>query len=204
MWGEELPDASSGSLWLNGHVAGATDARGTAGSRDGWHIADITFWGFMGNVLTTPPLIFVQLQETYTWYEHMARLKSYKMIGRNKGIVGNLSFFLEGSVQVLLAWGAGSWDPIGMNPHLELANTLLCYQGYTHTRNSFTQKQKNQIQPQKGYIDEIDDVKVLTQDLASVPHLFLTFLFPTHPHFMPVRTLAKIWADNEWCGVSKT
>lgn len=56
------------------------------------------------------------------------------MIGGNKGIEGHLSFVLEGSVQVLLAWGAGSWHPIGMNPHLELANTLLCYQGYTHNK----------------------------------------------------------------------
>lgn len=30
-----LPEASSGSFRLNGHVAGATDARGTAGTRDG-------------------------------------------------------------------------------------------------------------------------------------------------------------------------
>lgn len=47
--------------------------------------------------------------------------------------MGHLSFVLEGSVQVLLARGACSWRPVGMNPHLELANTLLCYQGYTHT-----------------------------------------------------------------------
>lgn len=59
-----VPEASPGSLWLDGHVAGATDARGTAGSRDGWHVADITVWGLMGNILTAPPLVLVELRET--------------------------------------------------------------------------------------------------------------------------------------------
>lgn len=36
-------------------------------------------------------------------------------------------------------------------------------------------------------------------DLASLPHLFLTFLFGTHFILIlkPVRTLAKMCADNE-------
>lgn len=63
-----VPEASPGSLWLDGHVAGATDARGTAGSRDGWHVADITVWGPMGNVFTVPPLVLVELQETTRCY----------------------------------------------------------------------------------------------------------------------------------------
>lgn len=33
--GARVPEAPSGSLRLNGHVAGTTEARGTAGSRDG-------------------------------------------------------------------------------------------------------------------------------------------------------------------------
>lgn len=33
--GARVPEAPAGSLRLDGHVAGATDARGTAGSRDG-------------------------------------------------------------------------------------------------------------------------------------------------------------------------
>lgn len=60
-----VPEASPGSLWLDGHVAGATDARGTAGSRDGWHVTDITIWGLMGNVFTAPSLILVELKEKY-------------------------------------------------------------------------------------------------------------------------------------------
>lgn len=58
-----VPEASTRSLWLDGHVAGATDARGTAGSRDGWHIADITVWRLMGNIFSAPPLVLVELQE---------------------------------------------------------------------------------------------------------------------------------------------
>lgn len=57
------PNATPGSFWLNGHVAGATDPRGTAGARDGWHVTDITVWGLMGHVVTAPSLLLIKLVE---------------------------------------------------------------------------------------------------------------------------------------------
>lgn len=55
------PEATSWPFWLNGHVAGATDPRGTAGARDGWHVADVTVWGLMGHIVTAPSLLLIKL-----------------------------------------------------------------------------------------------------------------------------------------------
>lgn len=54
---ENSPDPAPRALRLLWHKTCAAEARGTAGSGNGWHITDITIWWFGRDVITTSVLI---------------------------------------------------------------------------------------------------------------------------------------------------
>ena len=76
------PEATPGSLWLDGHVAGATDVRGTAGARQGWEVAAIAVRGLVRHVITAPPLVLIELgagQEKGGWGDGLAWQHNYSL-----------------------------------------------------------------------------------------------------------------------------
>lgn len=58
---KEGSESSSGSLRLDGHVAGATEAGGTAGSGEGRHVAHVAVRGPCRHVVAASPLFSVHL-----------------------------------------------------------------------------------------------------------------------------------------------
>lgn len=56
------PESSSGSFWLDGHVAGATETGGTAGSGEGRRVAHVTVGRSGRHVVAATPLFCVHLR----------------------------------------------------------------------------------------------------------------------------------------------
>lgn len=77
--------------------------------------------------------LYLRLRGHLTDWECQPSLATYSLVLLK--VETYLPLVLEGSVQVLLAGGGGSWRPVRMNPLLELANALLCYQGWRHRRD---------------------------------------------------------------------
>lgn len=125
---EGWPESSPWSFWLDRHVAGATKARGTAGTGEGRHITHIAVWRSGWHVITATPLLCVHL-----WSKeircHSAQMKEPVREGRRAEDRKNPDPYLPFGLEVRL-WVVGGWRPAGMYFHLQLSGSLLYCKGW--------------------------------------------------------------------------
>lgn len=62
LYGHNWPESSPGPFWLDRHVAGATEAGGTAGTGDRRHVAHIAVWRSGRHVVAAAPLFCIHLK----------------------------------------------------------------------------------------------------------------------------------------------